>query len=131
MDKDVQQLDSGVSPEWLRHEQEQAHFNELYLLAPCGYFVVGFDGTGHASLAYLKRYDIDLVKIDPSLAQTLDGEGGELALYEAIVAMAHKPGLKVVAEGALIRGHPVPTRGLALRRPITCSGNSARRHLPA
>ena len=88
-------------------------------------------GTGHASLAYLKRYDIDLVKIDPSLAQTLDGEGGELALYEAIVAMAHKPGLKVVAEGALIRGHPVPTRGLALRRPITCSGNSARRHLPA
>ena len=80
MDKDVQQLDSGVSPEWLRHEQEQAHFNELYLLAPCGYFVVGFDGTGHASLAYLKRYDIDLVKIDPSLAQTLDGEGGELAM---------------------------------------------------
>jgi diguanylate cyclase (GGDEF)-like protein len=56
-------------------------------------------GTGHASLAYLKRYDIDFVKIDPSLAQTLDGEGGELALYEAIVAMAHKLGLKVVAEG--------------------------------
>jgi diguanylate cyclase (GGDEF)-like protein/PAS domain S-box-containing protein len=56
-------------------------------------------GTGYASLAYLKRYDIDLVKIDPSLAQTLDGEGGELALYEAIVAMAHKLGLKVVAEG--------------------------------
>jgi EAL domain-containing protein (putative c-di-GMP-specific phosphodiesterase class I) len=56
-------------------------------------------GTGYASLAYLKRYDIDFVKIDPSLAQTLDGEGGELALYEAIVAMAHKLGLKVVAEG--------------------------------
>ncbi|ALK99691.1 diguanylate cyclase [Massilia sp. WF1] len=56
-------------------------------------------GTGHASLAYLKRYDIDFVKIDPSLAQTLEGEGGELALYEAIVAMAHKLGLKVVAEG--------------------------------
>jgi diguanylate cyclase (GGDEF)-like protein/PAS domain S-box-containing protein len=56
-------------------------------------------GTGYASLAYLKRYDIDFVKIDPSLAQTLDGEGGELTLYEAIVAMAHKLGLKVVAEG--------------------------------
>jgi diguanylate cyclase (GGDEF)-like protein/PAS domain S-box-containing protein len=56
-------------------------------------------GTGYASLAYLKRYDVDYVKIDPSLAQTLDGEGGELALYEAIVAMAHKLGLKVVAEG--------------------------------
>jgi diguanylate cyclase (GGDEF)-like protein/PAS domain S-box-containing protein len=56
-------------------------------------------GTGYASLAYLKRYDIDFVKIDSSLAQTLDGEDGELALYEAIVAMAHKLGLKVVAEG--------------------------------
>src|SRR5213596_2326836 len=44
MDMDVQQLDSGVSPERLRHEQEQAHFNELYLLAPTGYFVVAFDG---------------------------------------------------------------------------------------
>jgi EAL domain-containing protein (putative c-di-GMP-specific phosphodiesterase class I) len=56
-------------------------------------------GTGYASLAYLKRYGVDFVKIDPSLAQTLEGEGGELALYEAIVAMAHKLGLKVVAEG--------------------------------
>jgi diguanylate cyclase (GGDEF)-like protein/PAS domain S-box-containing protein len=56
-------------------------------------------GTGYASLAYLKRYDIDFVKIDPSLAQTLDGVDGELALYEAIVAMSHKLGLKVVAEG--------------------------------
>jgi diguanylate cyclase (GGDEF)-like protein/PAS domain S-box-containing protein len=56
-------------------------------------------GTGHGSLAYLKRYDIDFVKIDPSLVQALDGEGGEMALYEAIVAMAHKLGLKVVAEG--------------------------------
>jgi PAS domain-containing protein len=44
MDMDVQQLDSGASPERLRHEQEQAHFNELYLLAPVGYFVVAFDG---------------------------------------------------------------------------------------
>jgi diguanylate cyclase (GGDEF)-like protein/PAS domain S-box-containing protein len=56
-------------------------------------------GAGYASMAYLKRYDIDFVKIDPSLAQMLEGEGGELALYEAIVAMAHKLGLKVVAEG--------------------------------
>ena len=39
-----QQLDSGVSAERLRHEQEQAHFNDVYLLAPVGYFVVAFDG---------------------------------------------------------------------------------------
>jgi diguanylate cyclase (GGDEF)-like protein/PAS domain S-box-containing protein len=56
-------------------------------------------GTGYASLAHLKRYDIDFVKIDPSCAATLETDGGEYALYEAMVAMAHKLGLKVVAEG--------------------------------
>ena len=37
------QLDSGVSVERLRHEQEQARYNELYLLAPVGYFVLAFE----------------------------------------------------------------------------------------
>jgi diguanylate cyclase (GGDEF)-like protein/PAS domain S-box-containing protein len=40
-----QQLDSGVTLERLRHEQEQARYNELYLLAPFGYFVLAFDGS--------------------------------------------------------------------------------------
>ena len=33
----------GVTVERLRYEQEQAYYNELYLLAPVGYFVLGFD----------------------------------------------------------------------------------------
>jgi EAL domain-containing protein (putative c-di-GMP-specific phosphodiesterase class I) len=58
-------------------------------------------GTGYSSLSHLKRFDIDFVKIDQSFVATLDGEDGdsELALCEAIIAMAHKLGLKVVAEG--------------------------------
>jgi diguanylate cyclase (GGDEF)-like protein/PAS domain S-box-containing protein len=56
-------------------------------------------GTGHASLAHLKRFAIDFVKIDSAFAALVDADGGELALYEAIVAMAHKLGLEVVAEG--------------------------------
>ena len=56
-------------------------------------------GTGHASLAYLKRYPIDFVKIDSSLAALAEKDGSELALYEAVVAMAHELGLEVVAEG--------------------------------
>src|SRR5437763_11503575 len=39
-----QQLDSGGSAERLRHEAGQGRYNDLYLLAPVGYFVVGFDG---------------------------------------------------------------------------------------
>ncbi len=56
-------------------------------------------GTGYASLSHLKRFDIDYVKIDQSFIATLEDEDGDLALCEAIIAMAHKLGLKVVAEG--------------------------------
>jgi len=56
-------------------------------------------GTGKASLAHLKRYALDFVKIDASLTALAEGDGGELALVKAIVAMAHKLGLEVVAEG--------------------------------
>ena len=56
-------------------------------------------GTGYSSLSHLKRFDIDYVKIDQSFVATLDADDGEMALCEAIIAMAHKLGLKVVAEG--------------------------------
>jgi len=58
-------------------------------------------GTGYSSLSHLKRFDIDFVKIDRSFVATLDDNAGDgnLALCEAIIVMAHKLGLKVVAEG--------------------------------
>ncbi|MFL6658546.1 MAG: putative bifunctional diguanylate cyclase/phosphodiesterase [Massilia sp.] len=56
-------------------------------------------GTGYASLSHLKRFDIDFVKIDHSFIATLEDDDGDLALCEAIIMMAHKLGLKVVAEG--------------------------------
>ncbi len=56
-------------------------------------------GTGYSSLSHLKRFEINFVKIDHSFVATLDADDGEMALCEAIIAMAHKLGLKVVAEG--------------------------------
>ena len=56
-------------------------------------------GTGYASLSHLKRFDIDFVKIDQSFIATLEDDDGDLTMCEAIIAMAHKLGLKVVAEG--------------------------------
>lgn len=35
----------GVTVDRLRYEEEQSYYNELYLLAPVGYFLVGFDST--------------------------------------------------------------------------------------
>jgi diguanylate cyclase (GGDEF)-like protein/PAS domain S-box-containing protein len=56
-------------------------------------------GTGYSSLSHLKKFDIDYLKIDQSFVARLEAEGDDLALCEAIVLMAHKLGLKVVAEG--------------------------------
>jgi diguanylate cyclase (GGDEF)-like protein/PAS domain S-box-containing protein len=56
-------------------------------------------GTGYSSLAYLRKFDIDYLKIDRAFVGNIDRDPEDLALCEAIVAMAHKLGLKVVVEG--------------------------------
>ena len=56
-------------------------------------------GTGYSSLSYLKQFDIDYLKIDQSFVRNLGHDNNDLALCEAIVVMAHKLGIKVIAEG--------------------------------
>ena len=56
-------------------------------------------GTGYSSLAYLEKFDIDYLKIDQMFTRNLEPGSKDLALVEAIVVMAHKLGLKVIAEG--------------------------------
>ncbi|BCT68934.1 EAL domain-containing protein [Nitrosospira sp. NRS527] len=56
-------------------------------------------GTGYSSLSYLKKFDIDHLKIDQSFVQSLAPDSDDLALCEAIIVMAHKLGIKVIAEG--------------------------------
>lgn len=56
-------------------------------------------GTGYSSLAYLNKFDIDYLKIDKSFIGNLTDNPGDMALTEAIIVMAHKLGLKVIAEG--------------------------------
>jgi len=56
-------------------------------------------GTGYSSLAYLKLYDIDYLKIDQSFVKNLKPNSNDLVLCEAIIVMAHKLGMKVIAEG--------------------------------
>ncbi len=56
-------------------------------------------GTGYSALAYLKKFDIDYVKIDKSFIHNLETDNYDATLCEAIIDMAHKLGIKVVAEG--------------------------------
>lgn len=56
-------------------------------------------GTGYSSLSYLKKFDIDYLKIDKSFVDNLETDINDMVLSEAIIVMAHKLGLKVIAEG--------------------------------
>lgn len=61
-------------------------------------------GVGYSALSYLRRFDIDYLKIDQSFVRNLETEQNDLVLSEAIVIMAHKLGLKVIAEGVETEG---------------------------
>ena len=73
---------------------------KLYRLRDAGVEVAIDDfGTGYSSLSYLKKFDIDYLKIDQSFTRNLESDPNDLALSQAIIVMAHKLGLKVIAEG--------------------------------
>lgn len=56
-------------------------------------------GTGYSSLSYLKKYDIDYIKIDQSFVKNMTADSSDMGLCEAIILMAHKLDMLVIAEG--------------------------------
>jgi diguanylate cyclase (GGDEF)-like protein len=56
-------------------------------------------GTGYSSLSYLKRFPIDTLKIDQAFIRDITSSTDAVAIVTAIIAMAQKLKLHVVAEG--------------------------------
>ena len=104
---------AGVNPAMIRleltestvmNDAEQAALtlHELHDIG-CRLAIDDF-GTGYSSLAYLKRFPIDVLKIDRAFVRDLETSHEDVPLIQAMVDMSRALGMSVVAEGIETQG---------------------------
>jgi diguanylate cyclase (GGDEF)-like protein/PAS domain S-box-containing protein len=101
-------VDAGLSPEHLQLEMTESVLMDdaahtITILASLKNLgvLLGVDdfGTGYSSLAYLKRFPVDVLKIDRSFVSGLEDDLEDSAIVAAVASLADTLGLITIAEG--------------------------------
>jgi diguanylate cyclase (GGDEF)-like protein/PAS domain S-box-containing protein len=61
-------------------------------------------GTGYSSLSYLKRFAVDLLKVDQSFVEGIGHDADDSAIAATVINLAHNMSLSALAEG--VEAHP-------------------------
>ena len=117
--------ESGLDPTRLGLEitenvlisEADSPWNTLHSLKRLGVTLMLDDfGTGYSSLAYLKRFPVDVVKIDRTFVDGLGEEAEDTAIVEAVIGMARTLDLGVIAEGVETADQAESLRALGCER---------------
>lgn len=117
--------DTGIEPaavhiEVTEHtllDDESRAVDQLSGLKDLGVNIVIDDfGTGYSSLTYLRRFPVDLLKVDRSFVAGVARPGGDAAIVQGVVDLAHRLGLGAVAEGVEAPEQVVALRDLGCER---------------
>ncbi len=131
--------DTGLAPRCLELElTESAVMNDvahatavMHELKKLGVKLAIDDfGTGYSSLAHLKRFEIDVLKIDQTFVRDLTVDPDDAAIVTTIIALADNLGLEVISEGVetqeqldfLLRHGCRHMQGYFFGRPLPAEG---------
>jgi diguanylate cyclase (GGDEF)-like protein/PAS domain S-box-containing protein len=92
-------LEFEITESMVMHNPKQAIVLLNKLKAIGIHLAIDDFGTGYSSLGYLKRFPLNSLKIDRAFIRDLPGDSDDVAITQAIIAMAHSLRLSVVAEG--------------------------------
>jgi len=101
-------VESGLNPEFLELEVTESMLmddiekviEQLSRIKSTGVTITIDDfGSGYSSLSYLKRLPVDILKVDRQFVQDIPDDISDMEITSAVIAVAHKLNLKVIAEG--------------------------------